>query len=235
MQRKLTCLFILLFSILLTSCSSRISTEVFLRDLDDLPNETLTNNLFLHLPLPSMDSCEEYKRRYDSVWRKSRDFRNAEFVKCYEDGMNDFVEYKLAIPLRLISSEEESMQGPVEIIRMDDSASDNRFLYMRVNPKALYRLDQLFDDEFSRSLDLSDTSPLVRISNDLRASQTLVVSHAFVQNVPVINPQKFALEPRDSLDIVLSDVVSAWLFTISSTLPPRIAYLATWLQETEGE
>ncbi len=104
---------------------------------------------------------------------------------------------------------------------------------MRVNPSSLYNLDELFEDEFYQNLDLSDSGPLIRVSNDLRADQKIVVSHSFVHNAPVIDPETFLLEPRDSLDIVLSDVKAAWLFAVSDKLPPRMLYIATWLQEEE--
>ena len=233
MKHKITTLLVAVVALLLIACNSRLGTEVFLRDLEDAPEETLTNNLNLYLPLPSMDSCEEYKGRYAKVWRKSRDFRDMKFIKCHESGMDNYVHYEFDVPMRAIEDEDESMLGPIEIIRMDDPETNDRLLFMRVKPSSLYNLDKLFEDEFYQNLDLSDSSPLISVSNDLRADQEVVVSHSFVQNAPVIDPKTFTLEPRDSLDIVLSDVKATWLFTVSNTLPPRMLYIATWLQEEE--
>ena len=211
-------------------CSTRISSELFFRDLSDIPDGDLTNKIVFHLPLPSMDKCEEYRGRYDTVFEKSRDFKSMQFVKCADEDFSDYVEYEMDVPLRMIDPEKIDVEGAVEFIRWDDPDLDgNRFVIIRTNPPSLADLDDLLKDEFFQGLDLTDSSPLVRLSNDLRSDQVFMVWHAFVQNQPVIEPTSFTLEPRDSIDIVLSDVTSAYIFHVSKTEEPRTAPIGIWV------
>ena len=219
-------------AILSVACNARLTGELYLGDLEELtPNESLKNNISLHLPVSGseQEDCVEYRDRYNTVFRKSSDFKGMEFVQCHSEGSDNFAEYELSIPLRMTDPASGQMQGPVELIRFDLPASDQRAIYIRVNPKALDNLGDLIYDEFYQSLDLTDTAPEILISNDIRESQTLILEHAFVQNAPVVEPQEFVLDRRDDLSIVLSDVTAAWIFETSSRQLPRYARIATWI------
>ena len=89
---------LIVLTILLTGCSTRMSSEVYFRDLDDVSDGDLTNKVVFHLPLTSMDECEEYRGRYDKVFKKSDDFKDMEYVKCVEGDLGDFIEYELDVP-----------------------------------------------------------------------------------------------------------------------------------------
>lgn len=214
-----------------TACTTYMSSELYLRDLDDLDEGELTNKVVFQLPLTTIDECAEYRTRYDRVFRKSRDFKDMEFVKCTDGDFNDYIEYEMDVPLRKIDPTESKIKGAVEFIRWDDSEQDeNRLVLIRTNPPSLADLDELLKDEFFQGLDLTDSSPLIRLSNDLRSDQSIVVRHVFVQNQPIISSTTFTLEPRDSIDIVLSDVTSAWVFHVSKTERPRIAPIGAWIK-----
>ena len=157
-----------------------MSSEVYFRDLDDLPDGDLTNKVVFHLPLTSTDECEEYRGRYDKVFKKSDDFKDMEYVKCVDGDLNDFIEYELDVPLRMTNPAEGTMKGAVEFIRFsEEDAEELRIIFIRANPPSLHNLDELLKEEFFQGLDLSDTSPLIRLSNDMRSDQVFTVSHAF--------------------------------------------------------
>ena len=188
---------LIVLTILLTGCSTRMSSEVYFRDLDDLPDGDLTNKVVFHLPLTSMDECEEYRGRYDKVFKKSDDFKDMEYVKCVEGDLGDFIEYELDVPLRITNPAEGEMKGAVEFIRFsEEDAEELRMVFIRVNPASLHNLDELLSDEFYQGLDLSDTSPLIRLSNDMRSDQVFTVSHAFVQNDELDVPMRITRSGR---------------------------------------
>lgn len=218
----------------LAGCSTKMKSELFLRDLDDLSDGDLTNKIVFNLPLTSMDECEEYKTRYDRVFRKSKDFKDMEFVKCVEGDFQDSVEYEMDVSLRMIDPGEKKIEGAVEFIRWDaDDESEERGVLIRANPPSLHDLDELLKDEFFQGLDLTDSAPLLRISNDMRSDQVFTVNHVFVQGKPVITATSLTLESRDSIDVVLSDVTSAYIFHISETADPRLAQIGVWTTPEE--
>ena len=223
----LCCLVVL--SLAMAGCASYVEGDIYLRDLDELTAEGLTSRLYIHVPLPSLDECAEYQQRYDNIWSQSDEFQGMEFEQCHEEGWDNYLQYNLSVPLRALDpvGETASMQAPIEIIQRT-TEDGHRALYLRVNPVSLDQVDTLLYDEFFEHLDFSDNAPLLRISNDLRESQTLVIAGAFVQNEPVLTPEAFTLEPRDILEIVLSDVASAWLFKSAPAGPPRIALVGIW-------
>ena len=217
--------------LLFAACgSTRITSEIYLLDIDELADsDGMTTKVLIGLPISSQDECAEMTQRYKGVFRKSTGFKGMEFVRCYESGYDDFAEYELEVPIRMADPYTTSMQGTFEIIRHDDSTSNNRNLYIRSNPKALCNLNGLLEDEFYRSLDLSDVSTPILVSNDLRQPQTLILNQVFVNNLPVIEPTEFVMERRDTFRIVLSDVTSAWVFDKSCNIASRTALVATWV------
>ena len=229
LRRTITLCCLVVLSLVTAGCASYMEGDLYLRDLDELTADGLTTNLYIHVPLPTLDDCDEYQQRYDNIWIQSEEFQSMEFEKCHEEGWDNYLQYNLSVPLRPLDpvGETASMQAPIEVIQRT-TEDGHRALYLRVNPVSLDQLDDLLYDEFYERLDLSDSAPILTISNDLRESQTLVIAGAFVQNEPVLTPEAFTLEPRDSLEIVLSDVASAWLFKSAPADPPRIALIGIW-------
>lgn len=219
--------------LLLTACSGAdITSEIYLVDIDELEDtDGLTTYVFFGLPI---SDCVEETQTYQRVFRKSTGFRDMEFMRCYTDGYNELAEYRLKVPMRLIDPHKTAMQGTFEIIRHDDNASNTRNLYIRSNPKALCNLDKLIRDEFYQSLDLSDVSPLIFVTNDLREPQTLIVNQVFVNGSPVIEPTEIILERRDSIRINLSNVTVAWTFSKSCNIVSRTAPVAVWVSDEAG-
>ena len=153
-KRNLFPVLLIVLAILLASCNTRMTSELFFRDLNDLPDGDLTNKIFFHLPLPTTDQCEDYRKRYDKVFNKSDDFKDMEFVKCVEGDMNDYIEYDLDVPLRLTDPIKGAMKGPVELI--SHIMKDNKYfriVFIRVNPPSLHNLDELLYEEFYQRLD----------------------------------------------------------------------------------
>ena len=231
---KLKTAIIALIALLLTVCSStRISSEIYLVDIDEITDvEEMTVKVMIGLPISSQDECEERRQRYEGLFGKSSGFKDMEFVRCYSEGSSNLAEYELEVPMRLAEPYESSMQGTFEIIRHDDTESGNRSLYIRSKPSALCNLNKLIRDEFYTSLDLSDTSPKVVITNDFREPQTMILSHVFANGAPLIEPTEIVMARRDSLDVVLSDVTAAWVFDKSCNVSSRTALVAVWAADS---
>lgn len=219
-----------ILALFVSACSgTRISSEIYLVDIDEIPEvDNMTVKVMIGLPISSQDECAEQRQRYNGVFSKSAGFKNMQFVRCFEEGYDDFAEYELEVPMRMADPFSSPMEGTFEVVRQDDGATGNRHLYLRSNPNALCNLDDLISDEFYRSLDLSNVSPKFIITNDLRQDQTLILDHVFVNQAPVIEPTEFVMERRDSLNIVLSDVTAAWVFNKSCKINSRTAPVGIW-------
>ena len=223
---------LLLLSILLlgSACSStRISGEIYLADIDELSEAgELTTKILIGLPISGEDDCVEKRQQYNSVFRKSTGFKGMTFERCYKDGSDNLAQYSLDVPIRIGDPDTSDLRTSFDVIREDDTASGMRHLYLRSKPSALCNLDDLLSDEFYQSLDLSQTSPKILISNDLRETQTLILDHIFVNGQPIIEPTEFELERRDDLHLQLSDVTAAWVFNQSCRISLRSARIAIW-------
>ncbi len=221
--------------ILITGCNARISTDVYLADLDELEDtRELTTDVVIGLYIPSQDECTEYRGRYQSVFRQSSGFRDMEYVRCYSEGSDHFAEYELKVPMRMVDPATTSMKGTFEVIRHDVATQRWAHIYLRSKPSALCNLDKLIRDEFYQSVDFSETSPKITITNDLREPQTLVLNHVFVNGSPVIEATDFELERRDSIEVALSNVTTAWVFDKSCNISSRTALVGTWLRDLEN-
>lgn len=227
-MKRIAAILILVSAVsVLSACNARISSEIYLADIDELSDgETMTTEVLIGLPVSGEDDCAEKKRRYSAVFRKSTGFKDMEYVSC--DG--DFADYSLDVPLRMVEPFRSSMQDTFEIVRHDDGESGYRQLYLRSKPSALCNLNKLIRDEFYQSLDLTEVSPRIYIENDLRETQTLILNHVFVNGAPVIEPTEFTLSRRDSVDVSLSDVTSAWVFDKSCNISLRTALVAIWAE-----
>ena len=231
---KLKFAIVAVMMLFLTACSSaRISSEIYLVDIDEIPDvEEMNVNVMIGLPISSQDDCAESTQRYNDVFAESSGFKHMDFVRCYAEGSSNLAEYELEVPMRITDPYEPTMLGTFEIVRHDDPQSGDRNLYIRSKPSALCNLNKLIRDEFYRSLNLSDTSPKVVISNDFRESQTLILNQVFVDGAPTIEPTEFVLARRDSLDVVLSDVTAAWVFDKSCNVSSRTALVAVWAADS---
>lgn len=228
MKRIAAILILVLAVLVLSACNARISSEIYLADIDELSGEdSMTTEVLIGLPVSGEDDCAEKKRRYSAVFRKSTGFKSMEYVSC--DG--DFADYSLDVPLRMTDPYRSPMQDTFEIVRHDDSESGNHRLYLRSKPTALCNLNKLIRDEFYQSLDLTEVSPRIYIENDLRETQTLILNQVFVNGAPVIEPTEFALDRRDSVDVSLSDVTAAWVFDKSCNVQSRTALVAIWVAD----
>lgn len=218
----------------LAACNSVMSVDIYIADLVELEaGENLTTRALFGLYLPSQDDCAEYRQDYQNIFRKSKGFQDMEYVRCYSVEYDDFVEFAMDIPLRMGDPAAAAMEGPIEVVVHSEVESGTRGLYLRSNPEALCDLDELVLDKFYTRLDLSEVSPRITITNDLRQSQTLVFSHLFVDGDPVLDPAAFELERRDVVNIALSDVMSAWIFDRVCEGRTRTVRIATWI--TDGE
>ncbi|MDE2950869.1 MAG: hypothetical protein OXT68_08875 [Chloroflexota bacterium] len=216
---------------LFSACNARISSEIYLVDIDEVADiGDIATKVKIGLPISSQDECDEKRQEYEAMFSKSTGFKGMEFVRCYVDGYNDFAEYELDVPIRMVDPYQTSMEGVFEIIRHDDSATNNRHMYVRSNPSLLCNLDKIMREDTYRSLDLSDTSPLITVSNDFREPQTLILNQVFVNGSPLIEPTEIVLDRRDSISITLSDVTSAWIFNKSCSINSRTALVGIWAQ-----
>lgn len=219
--------------IMLAGCEARISTEVYLADLDELgETQELTTDVIIGLYIPSQDDCAEYRQRYQGVFSKSTGFRDMEYVRCYSEGSDHFAEYELKVPMRMVDPSTAPMKGTFEVIRHDELDADAVNLYLRSKPSALCNLDKLIREEFYQSVDFSETSPKINITNDLREPQTLILNHVFVNGSPVIGSTEFKLERRDSIEVALSNVTTAWVFNKSCNISSRTALVGTWASDS---
>ena len=141
---------LIVLTILLTGCSTRMSSEVYFRDL--LTRRRPDKQLVFHLPLPSTDECEEYRGRYDKVFKKSDGFKDMEFVKC--------VDLVTLSTTRCTFAFNQSGRGGngrrSGVHPLSDDDEELRNVFIRVNPASLHNLDELLSDEFYQGLDLSE-------------------------------------------------------------------------------
>jgi len=231
---KLKLVVVTLVSLLLAACSgTRISSEIYLVDIDEIPDvEGITAKVMIGLSISSQDECTEDRQQYEDYFRKSSGFKNMEFVRCYKDGYSDLAQFELKVPMRMADPNASSMTGTFEIVRQDDAETGYRNLYLRSKPSALCNLDKIIREETYRSLDLSQTSPTVIITNDLREPQSLVLNHVFVNGSPIIESTSFVLERRDSIEVRLSNVTSAWLFNKACNISSRTALVGVWAADS---
>ncbi len=195
--------------------------------------DELTTKILIGLPFIETEECDVEKQRYQNLLKRSKGFKNITFERCFAADYGNYVEFGLAAPMRLVDPYETSVTGTFEIIRHDDAESGNHHIFIRSNPSALCDLDKLVIDEFWQSLDLNEVSPLIRISNDLRDPQTLILNHVFVNGSPVIESTEYVLERRDSVEVVLSDVTTAWVFDKSCNISSRTAQLGIWAIDSD--
>ena len=227
---KLKIAFFVGLMLAITACSgTRISSEIYLIDIDEIPDvEGMTAKVMIGLGISSQDECTEDRQEYEGYFRRSSGFKNMKFVRCYKDGYSDLAQFELEVPMRMVDPDSSSMTGTFEIIRHDDAETGFRKLYLRSKPSALCNLDKIIREETYRSLDLSGTSPKVVITNDLREPQTLILNQVFVNGLPVIEATEFELERRDSIEVELSNVTTAWVFKKSCSISSRTALVGIW-------
>ena len=213
----------------LAGCGIHISGEIYLADVEELSEDDgLTTAVVMGFPFIETEVCETEQQRYEGVIRKTTGFKDMTFLRCYTSDYVNFVEFEMTVPLRIAEPESETMNGTFEFVRHTHEDTGDVHLYVRSMPSALCNLDKVVTDEFWQPLDLSEIAPRFVITNDLREPQTIVVEQVFVDSKPAVKPTEIVLSRRDSVEVVLSDVTAAHLFSKSCSLSSRAALVAVW-------
>ncbi len=217
---------------LCTACNSQISSHVYLRDVQDVLDGTpLSQFILIGVPISSSDDCEDDKARYERVYRYSVWFKQVEYVRCYAEGWNDYLEFELEVPILVADADGSFDLGssPFGFLIQEDQEQSVRHFYLVSMPRALCDLDGLLREEFSRSLDLVGSPPTFIIQNDLHQQQDIVMGQVFVNGEPQVNQELFAIDRRQEIQVGLSNVTAAWVFNKSCDINLRSAIIATWV------
>lgn len=226
---KLKSIVLALLLLVLAACSAKVSTTVFIADLEELRNSAASViAVEIGLYVSSLDDCGEHRQRHEAIFDRVSAFNAIQFVRCYSEGSSDYARYRLDVPLRYADPYNTAVNAAIEIVRHDDRETGYKGLYLRTKPSDFCELDKLIRAKYFQSANFAETSPLITLTNDLRETRKFVARQVFVDGQPYVNWRTFELDRRDSIKIELSDVTSAWLFDKSCNARPRVALIGHW-------
>lgn len=204
--------------VLLAGCTLHLEGDIYTRDISDaLSGETLSAVIRIDVPIPSNDLCLEYRQQYDALFDRSEDFDDMEFVKCFQRNWNEFyAQYELPAPI--IVTDKMMVDVPIQFVLSDTNLSPMMMFGKGTTVRIVADLDsfvslnELVMSEFFASFDLLNHPPVFYLRNDSRESIHYVAFSSWINGAPVPYIEQFELEPRDTLEIRLSDVATANLF-----------------------
>ena len=194
----------------LSGCNFDVAPELYVSDLKDVAGGTepsLLTPTSLTVTIPSCDKYDEYAERLvDIATELLPEFRPR---GCEGKEFGGLLRAEAQIPIVADSRvwrETGSMIG-----FLAEELGSNIAVTLLVNQEKQEVLSDRIDDEPHQSLDLSKSTIMVILNNDLRALHTYVVKGAFVDGLPVDEPERFQLKRRHTAEIVLSNVATSRL------------------------
>ena len=206
-MRNIKSLFIIIiFTTSLSACKIDFEGDIYTSDLMDV----LENRSQIDIPMLvsfQVSSCDE--DLYDLHSTLSDYFLEYSYIGC-EVG-NDFMSYvtsRVRVPIN--SSQDDFENADSLIGYLVQEFDDGIYVYTMLNQLSFDMLSNYVESQTFQSLDLSESTLIVNVHNDLRYLN-LSVFPGFVDGDPTVYVKDYEMEKRDILTILNSDSSAAHL------------------------
>ena len=195
----------------MAGCKLNLTADLYSTDLRAA--KAGTPDLFapatLAFQVPSVDKCDEHSASISEIMAGILD----DFTPkgCKREDMESFLLGDTQMPLFVSEDEWIKSDELLGIILFDRPDPEHIGIGVVLNTDKYGILTNRMNEKFHQTIDLSDSKVTLVLNNDERNSVTFAVIGAFVNSSPVLGEQEFKLNRRQKVDILLSDVATAFL------------------------
>ncbi len=204
-----------LLATLVSACNVDVDSTVYLRDIQEAADGSLTAGVTLTTYAPGAADPESCAKMEEFVPVLARYLGEAALEQCVKrDGaMEDAVVFSGSLPI--VTEAEAAADSVLSLlVTAGDGEAPSQRLTLLAQPELVRDLiERVRQVNMMAAIDLTDVTVAARVINDLRESAAMTVRHAFVDGTPAVEGLQVELAPRDEVRLQLSDVKSLFLLT----------------------
>ena len=195
----------------MAGCKMNLTAELYSSDLRAA--KAGTPDLFapatLAFQVPSVDKCDEHSASISEIMAGILD----DFMPkgCKREGMESFLLADTQMLLFVSEDEWKQSDALFGIFLFDRPEPEHIGVGIVLNIYKYGILTNRMNEKFHQTVDLSDSKITLVLNNDELNTVTFALKAAFVNSSPVLGEQEFKLDRRQKVDILLSDVATAFL------------------------
>lgn len=210
MKKKLTSILIGIGIVLfIVACSGSISSELYIRDILDIganPSTVYYTTATIEMESPGEDSLEQLTMKMKEWFREAQNFRQV--TKDY----STFLVADIKIPVHNRNQKNiDNRHDLLSLVLEEDKKGDINFGF-RFDQGMFEQISSYVKDEFWTSVSIQDWAFSIVLKNDTRESQKIVLQTVYANQEPVLFPEEFILNARDSVTINFADVLRDYAY-----------------------
>lgn len=210
MKRLATAFAAISLLVLLATCDSDLTADLYVRDIVDLANGTVDRvftSATISVESPGSDSAAEVEQYIRENFRDANNFR------VESRNYTDFVLSDIKIPV----VNADTTNSPTEpqdlfalLVRVTEAGSAE--FGIAVNNGKFTRISRHAKDEYYQDVSVSDMRITLRVSNDTRSEAAVLLSDVYANQNPLPFEHEYLLSPRDVVELRFSDVLRDYAF-----------------------
>ena len=172
-----------------------------------ISGETLNTPATISIQAPSDDRCREISEELAKALSKG--FADVEFVECQRRKLDNFATFRVALPIT-----SNADPAPAALFLLAAAPTGPIGLVLKADESKIEAVIAAIPDE-AKGMLTGRPDALIRavITNDAEAPLTITTTGTFVDGEPYQMPHDRTLKRRDEVQITLSDVGNAALWT----------------------
>ncbi len=202
----------------LSGCKMNLTADLYSTDLRAAKagEAGIAAPATLAFQVPSVDKCDEHSARVSEIMAGILD----NFVPkgCKSEGIESFLLADTQMPLFVSEEAWQNSTALFGIILFDRSNIEHVGVGIVLDTEKYDILTNRMKEKFHQTVDLSNSRVTLVLNNDERNAVTFAVINVFVNSKPVLGEQEFKLNRRQKVDIVLSNVSTAFLAKKGATV-----------------
>ena len=206
----------------LAGCKMNLTVDLYSTDLRAAKagESELAALATLAFEVPSVKNCDEYSAKISNIMTGILD----DFTPkgCRREGTESFLLADTQMPLFISEEKWKKSAALFGVLLFDRADPEHVGVVIVLDIDKYGILTNRMNKEFHQTIDLSESKITLVLNNDGRKAVAFALRGAFVDAAPILGEQEFTLKRRQKVNIVLSDVATAFLakkgFAVGFTL-----------------
>lgn len=203
---------VLIASAYLVGCNIPVEINLYTRDVYEITDTPFTVPMEVHIPINSVESCEENKTKLLPVITSFAGGQSVKFKECLSVvGMqNDKMVIEIGVPI-IKASNMSNLDGLVTVVVQKEDGG-NITVSLALRPDHLQRLEKALDAILQHSnVDFSNLTVTVRIRNDMRQTISVMLRDVMLNGQPYATSTTIDIIPRQEILLIPSNVQVEYL------------------------
>lgn len=191
--------------LLLSTCEMDIATDINLSVIPGLTGSTET--AYLSATINFQNPSDESRSKIIEIMNAY--FFGVSNIRVEQIGSSDALVADIKVPVNLIKEDSVNAETPFQVSVYDEE--DRYEVFFQLNKDSWADLNKDVYELTYQKLNITETGISFTITNDLQRAGSLYFASVYVNGIPIPYSEAIALEKKQSLEVVFSNVLQDML------------------------